>query len=411
MGRAATAPPETPEARPWERPAGVALWGTALVTAAVSLAGYLRRPLSDRLADLHVYRLAVSSFVHGASLYAPHLARGNGFTYPPFAALAFLPLAFVPEPAGRILWSALTLAAVAALAWVLAGPRGAMARRLGPPSLAWPAVAVLLLASKPVQSDLRFGQVSLLLTLGVAIDVLALDGRKAQGILTGVAAAVKLTPLVFAPYLWITGRRKAAGLAVAGFAGATALGALVFPHDSAMFWSRNLWSDTRGLPLAETGNQSVYGVLLRAGLHGATLTVLWVALAALLSTAGLCRARRAWLAGQPLLGLAIAGCVSILVSPISWTHHQIWILLAAGAVFTGGTAADDAIAAALIVPMVIGLPGFAGLGPVGRWIAANHRAALALAVTCLIPFVAPGASKFLPGRRVAEIRRSDGRRR
>jgi alpha-1,2-mannosyltransferase len=374
------------EIRRWELPATVALWGLAL---AVAVQGFVQSVflVADRLPDLHVYVTAVSSFVHGTSLYGLHGSLRSGFTYPPFAGLALLPLAAVPEPAARVAWTALTLLASAGIALIVAR---ALPRRLGPFAVIWPALTVLALASKPLQSNLRFGQVSIFLTLAVLADVVALDGRRWQGVLTGLAAAAKLTPLLFIPYLWLIGRRRAAALSAGTFAGATAIGLAVFPHDSAAFWGNYLWHESHGLPLAQGGNQSIYAVLLRAGAHGATLAVVWVALGAAVAVVGLWRARAAWLGGQRLFSLAVVGCVSILVSPISWTHHQLWILLAAAGVFTANASADLLIAALVILLMVLGLPGVQDAGAVGRWLAVNHRAALAAVVACGLPFVRSG---------------------
>ncbi|MEA2590687.1 MAG: hypothetical protein QOD62_518, partial [Actinomycetota bacterium] len=75
-------------------------------------------------------------------------------------------------------------------------------------------------------------------------------------------------------------------------------------------------------------------------------------------------------------------------SPISWTHHQLWILLAAAGVFTANASVDFALAALIIALMLLGLPGIQDVGAVGRWLAVNHRAALAAVVACALPFVA-----------------------
>jgi alpha-1,2-mannosyltransferase len=378
------------EIRRWELPATVALWGLAL---AVAVQGFVHSVflVADRLPDLHVYVTAVSSFVHGTSLYGLHGSLRSGFTYPPFAGLVLLPLAAVPEAAARVAWTALTILAAAGIALIVAR---ALPRRLGPVTVAWPVLTALVLASKPLQSNLRFGQISIFLTLAVLADVIALDGRRWQGVLTGLAAAVKLTPMLFIPYLWLIGRRRAAALAAGAFAGASAVGLAVLPHDSAAFWGNELWHESHGLPLAQGGNQSIYAVLLRAGAHGATLGLLWIGLSCAVAGLGLWRARKAWLGGQHLFSLAVVGCVSILVSPISWTHHQLWILLAAAGVFTASASLDLVVAAVLVLPMLLGLPGIADAGAGGRWLAVNHRAALAAAVACALPFVVVGRRRL-----------------
>ncbi|HEU5004354.1 MAG TPA: glycosyltransferase 87 family protein [Actinomycetota bacterium] len=358
----------------WVLAAGVAVFDTA---------HYLHPPTSARLGDLHVYLVAVHALLHGHSLYGAHPGLRSGFTYPPFAALLLIPLALVPEAAAQVTWTLLTLAATGALSYLVAR---ALPRRLGPAAAVWPALTALLLASKPLQSNLAFGQVSVFLALGVVADLLARRGRRYQGALTGLCAALKLTPLVFVPYLWLTGRRRAAGVALGTFGAATALAGLGAPGNSRSFWGGEVFHVTRGLPLAEGGNQSIYGVLLRAGAHGAALGALWAVLSGGALVLGLWRARRACEAGQPVLGLAITGCAGILASPISWTHHELWVLLGAAGVFTASTGADIAVAAVILVPMVIGLPGAHLLGPPGRWLAANDRSVLAALVACVLPF-------------------------
>ena len=86
--------------RRWELPASVALWVVALAVAVQGFVRILARPLADRLPDLHVYVTAVSSFVHGSSLYGLHGSLRSGFTYPPFAALVLLAPAHADEPNG-----------------------------------------------------------------------------------------------------------------------------------------------------------------------------------------------------------------------------------------------------------------------------------------------------------------------
>ena len=374
-----------------DRPASVALvvalWVAALAVAVQGFVRMLARPLADRLPDLHVYVTAVSSFAHGTSLYGLHGSLRSGFTYPPFAGLVLLPLAAVPEAPIRIAWTVLTVLAAGGIALIVAR---ALPRRLGPLTAVVPVLTVLVLASRPFQSNLRFGQVSIFLTLAVLADVIALDGHRRQGVLTGLASAIKLTPLLFIPYLWVIGRRRAAAVAALVFVGASALGFAILPHDSAAFWGSYLWHESHGLPLAEGGNQSIYGVLLRAGAHGAVLGMAWAGLIVVVGVLGLWRARKAWLGGQRLFSLAVVGCVSILVSPISWTHHQLWILLAAAGVFTANASVDAVIAALIVLLMIVGLPGIAGAGAAGRWLAVNYRAALAAAVACALPFVTGG---------------------
>src|SRR5579864_7260446 len=147
----------------WALPA--AAWALAAGVAAFDVVHYLHLLPSGgpvRLGDLHVYLVAMHALLHGRSLYGVHPGERAGFTYPPFAALVLIPFALVPEAAAQVAWTLLTIGAAAALCLVVTR---ALPRRLGPLPVVWPALTALLLAAKPVQSNLGFGQISVFLTL------------------------------------------------------------------------------------------------------------------------------------------------------------------------------------------------------------------------------------------------------
>ena len=252
---AATSPRSSRTALPW-LPAALA----ALITAWAVLA----RPADVRLSDLGVYTGAVQGLSHGASLY-DFISAGNApFTYPPFAGLVFLPLGGVPTVPLQLAWTLATILTVAGLAMLLA--------RRKPTWLA-PGCGLVLVLSAPVSSDLKYGQVSLFLAAMIAVDVLALRRSRWQGLLIGVAAAIKLTPLIFIPLLWLAGRRRAAVLATATFAACGALAALALPGDSWRFWTTEI-SHVEPAGLYHLGRQPVAerraaaGRALRAGALG-----------------------------------------------------------------------------------------------------------------------------------------------
>ena len=69
----------------------------------------------------------------------------------------------------------------------------------------------------------------------------------------GLAAAVKLTPLVFVVYLMLTGRMRAAVTAMATFAAAVGVGFLVAPADSVTYWLEGTFAAAdRISPVAST---------------------------------------------------------------------------------------------------------------------------------------------------------------
>jgi alpha-1,2-mannosyltransferase len=325
------------------------LWVPAAAVAVVQAVWALRLP--DRFADLHVYRGSVLAMRHGGSLYSYVAANGDPFTYPPFAGLVLYPAGWPIDA----VWMVLTFGAVVWCAFLVAPPRWA------------PLACLALLLSAPVVRDLRFGQVSLFLALLVLLDAL----RWKRGIATGVASAVKLTPLVFVPYLWLAGHRRAALTAVGTFLGCTALAWLVLPRDSVRYWFTELWHTDRIGNLALSGNQSLNGLLLRAGVSSHAV---WLALALVVLAVGLWRASRS---RDPLTGIVIAGAVCVAVSPVSWTHHQIWLVFAAFCAVGRSRVAQVVWTASVLIVMTV--PALV-----------NGRAFLALAIACVVPFTSVG---------------------
>jgi alpha-1,2-mannosyltransferase len=242
---------------------------------------------------------------------------GLPFTYPPFAAVALVPLAPLPAWLAAAVW---TGASVAALAGVVAVVR----RELGRPAPGW-LVALLTgaaLALEPVWQNLTFGQVNLLLMLAVLVDLVRPE-RRWSGVLVGLAAGIKLTPLAFVVLLVLVGRRVAAARAL-GVCGLTvAVGFMALPTSSASYWSDGLLDAGRVGPPGLAHNQSVYGALTRL-LDGPPPTLLWLAVAGPLAIGVLVVGAAWWRRGDRVLGTGLAALAMLIASPVSWTHHWVW---------------------------------------------------------------------------------------
>src|SRR5262249_60559062 len=106
------------------------------------------------------------------------------------------------------------------------------------------AVRARALLPGPAASTLRLGEVSLIGAGLAGADLLRRhDGHWAQGIATGLAAGIKLTPLIFVAYLLVTRRVRAAATAAAAFAVTIALGAVLLPSPSRVFWLDGVFYD------------------------------------------------------------------------------------------------------------------------------------------------------------------------
>jgi alpha-1,2-mannosyltransferase len=287
--------------------------------------------------DLVVYRNGGLIVRHVAPAYDGHRSsplydwtgpNGVQFTYPPFAAVVF---AVGSVLSWTLLRWAITLASLAALGlslWLVFGALGYAGRsrvRLG----ATLGVSALALLTEPVQQTLALGQVNLLLMLLVIVDLLTpLDGRARwwQGIGIGLAAGVKLTPLIFIPYLLLIRRYRQAATATGVFAATVALGYAILPKDSVTYWVHGLFlKANRIVFLGARGNQSLRGVATRLAGSVTSGTAPWIAAAILIVIAGLAAAAVLYRAGHPVPGMLACALTGLLVSPLSWDHHWVWV--------------------------------------------------------------------------------------
>lgn len=270
--------------------------------------------------DIHVYSLGGSAILHDLQLYQFQW-RGLGFTYPPFAAIVAMPLAWTPAAAARVIWDLGSVAALAAVWHLLLRMAGIRVDRV---RMVWILAASFLL--QPVWDTLFLGQVNLFLLLLVVHDLRRVQQGRTAGLGIGLAAAIKLTPLIFIAVLLFAGRIKSASIAMTTFGAAALAGYLVAPHASRLYWSSYLFDTTRIGPATYISNQSPYGMMARL-LGGAAAVGVWYLLVPLLIGAiGLAAAvtyarRNDWLAAT-----AVAGVTGLLISPISWSHHWVWAL-------------------------------------------------------------------------------------
>ena len=142
----------------------------------------------------------------------------------------------------------------------------------------------------------------------------------------GIAAGVKLTPLIFIPYLLLIRRYRQAATATAVFAATAALGYAILPRDSGTYWAHGLFlKANRIVFLGARGNQSLRGVLTRLAGSVSSGTVPWIAAAALVAVAGLVVAALLYRARQPVPAMLACALTGLLVSPLSWDHHWVWV--------------------------------------------------------------------------------------
>lgn len=286
--------------------------------------------------DLDVYRIGGSVYTHGGDIYSQlpptrFLSR-LPFTYPPFAAVLFGPMSYLPLAAVSAATTIASLVALFASIVVVLRSLG-FAASTGRSALVATAVFAAALLLEPVSKTLDYGQVNILLMALVLADCLPAKTPWPRGLLIGIVAAFKLTPAVFVLFFLVRKDFRSAGRAAIGFVAATGVGFALAPHASVRYWTETLFDSERiGRP-AYPPNQSIVGMLARLGADGVR-TPIWVVLGLAVLTLTVLAMRRAVADGQPALALAANALAGLLVSPVSWSHHWVWaipLLLALGA--------------------------------------------------------------------------------
>lgn len=287
------------------------IWG---VVAGVLLASVVVRSFGSGLIDLRVYLTGGAVWLSGGDLYAPSLPGPTGlpFTYPPLAAALFGALTWLPLPVVALLWTAAGIVLFTAACNVAVRYSGSRLPKAGF------GLAALCLLLEPMRSTLDLGQVNLILIGLVALDCLLPRTPWPRGLLVGIAAAIKLTPAIFVLFFLLRRRWRPALTAMGTFAACGALGWLLAPRESQRFWFDAMLDPKRVGGLAYTSNQSLRGLLFRIGISESV----WLVLCLVVLALTIMMLPRVTNDLAAVVALAAAG---YLISPVSWSHHWVWI--------------------------------------------------------------------------------------
>jgi len=302
------------------------------VVAAVAAIGYLvalaTHPMSDTLKgfDLQVYLGGAHEALHHShDLYTWYYQTHKGiqFTYTPFAALVFAAGLALPFKALMALVTVVSLFSLVATIWIAFRQLGwEKTARLGATLL----LSGLLLWTEPVQRALFLGQVELVLMALIVWDLCQPDNRKWKGAATGIAAGIKLVPLLFIVYLLLTRRFRQAAVATAAFVVTVIIGFIALPSASVTWWlDGNFFQAGRTGFVGSAQNQSLRGIMTRLiGSVNGTVAP-WLLIAIVVGLLGLAAAVILDQRGYAFAGLMAAALTALLISPISWDHHWVWI--------------------------------------------------------------------------------------
>jgi alpha-1,2-mannosyltransferase len=307
----------------WATPVAAGMFAVSMALLLAVFQAFSRRPWS--MLDLRVYLWGGTLLHHSQDPYVyTYLDSGLRFTYTPLAAGVFALMAVVSPHIMKGLITVGSVVSLLAVLWLTWGTLESWSsrRRLG----ATLAVAAVALWIEPVRQTLSFGQVNLLLMLIIVADLCLPDSCWWKGVGVGIAAGFKLTPLVFVPYLLLTRRFRAAAVSAATFA-LTVLGsAVLLPKAAEDYWFDGLFlNPNRVGPVGYIGNQSLYGAIQRLLGSAAAARPYQLVTAAAVGTAGLLLAAWASRRGQEIVGILTCALTGLLISPVSWSHHWVWV--------------------------------------------------------------------------------------
>ena len=315
------------------RPAQWWAWRLFALVAAATFAFAAWRALGHTpyRIDVEVYRMGARAWLDGRPLYSNgtmfHTSVGLDlpFTYPPLAAIAFCPIAWVPFSVASTTMTLITLVLLVVSTVIVLSRLDVWSA----PARWWLAALIVGLAVihlEPVESNLAFGQINVILMTLVIADCLPRRTPLPRGVLLGLAIALKLTPAVFLLYFALRREARAALTATASFAIASLAGFVLAWRDSLEYWSVTVRHTERIGDASLNTNQNIAGALARLPLTASQQFVVWTAGCLAVLALTVWAARRVLRAGEPVAALMCIALFGLVVSPVSWSHHWVWVL-------------------------------------------------------------------------------------
>ncbi|MCI2418963.1 glycosyltransferase 87 family protein [Saccharopolyspora sp. K220] len=291
--------------------------------------------------DGEVYRLGAQALLAGRDLYHNLPATESGlllpFIYPPFAAILFAPLALIPKVGSTAVIMLVSHVALLITLYVVLKASNFLHAHRDKVLLVAAAVLPLATISEPVLETITYAQINIVLMALVAVDCLwRTDGTKKlpypRGLLIGVAAGIKLTPLVFLLLPLLRRDVRTIVTALLTFLGTALLGFAVTFDNARRFWLQEMLASSNvsfgpqftGDASTYAGNQSLRSMLSKMSMP--SLTAVFAVLAVLvlvLAVLGMVHAIRQ---RDLPTAMTINAVLGLLVSPISWSHHWVWAI-------------------------------------------------------------------------------------
>jgi alpha-1,2-mannosyltransferase len=304
-------------------------WLPAALSAAGAIGLSLYLAMRNYQVDIDVYRMGGQNFF-SPDLYSVRFGNsGLLFTYTPFAAFVF---ALLTMHLGiwslQCVWAVVNVVVLGALIYL--SIRIVLPKLHRKQTERWALLLLLpALALNPVFTNVGLGQINLVLCLLITWD-LATDRRVAGrtvpgGVATGLAAAVKLTPLIFVPYLLIIRRTREARTALLTFIACESIAFLVSPRASWSYWTHDVFESGRAGALLYSSDQNLSSVLQRIH-HGPVSAFVLIPAVLMIGVGGLVLAAWAHRRSSAMLGILVCATTGLVISPITWVHHMVWVV-------------------------------------------------------------------------------------
>ncbi|HYN72097.1 MAG TPA: mannosyltransferase, partial [Nakamurella sp.] len=248
------------------------------------------------------------------------------FTYPPFSAMIFLPLTWLPWTLLRILWQIASFGAIGLMAYSTLRLLGRAGPKAPNPLQHVRGIVVTITALglwlEPVRTTFNYGQINLFLAALLLAGAVA--GKEwMSGFSVGIAAGVKLTPAITGLYYLLQRRWSAVIWSVVFFA-TIGVALIVLPDETIRYFTKLIFDPGRTGPVWSAINQSLRGAIAR--LAGQDLALLWLVAAAAAGLLGLWVAWVCLKADDRAAAFLAVQFTGLLISPISWSHHWVWVL-------------------------------------------------------------------------------------
>ena len=306
--------------------------------------------------DLRVYRAAASSLIAGRNPYHQYFTGYHlPFTYPPAALFAFSPFTLGSVHIIEALWWLINGMAVTAILYL--GISSSL--HLSRTKSLWIAILfapLLSLAFEPLRTNTSYGQINVVLLLLVVVDLTRMPKRY-NGVLVGIAGAIKLTPLVYLLYFAVKGERRSLCRSLLVFVGIGAMLFLAVPLESRTYWIHQIFDPARTGPIGGRRNQSWYGLLHRWPFSPHWAVLPWAILALVTLGATWSLVRRLVSRNRTIDAVVALGMCSELISPVSWSHHWVWIILIP-ILLVRGFSGQPLVAATMVLLCLVGTIGF-----------------------------------------------------